>query len=294
MKILVTGANGQIGCEITQLALQQNHVLFACAKDQLDITNRSSTEHTLAAYAPDVVINTAAYTSVDRAEEEQTLAYAVNCKGIKNLALACQKHHIPLLHLSTDYIFSGDQHIPYLEEDTPAPLNIYGKSKWEGEKILREIHDQYIILRTSWIFSPFAHNFVKTMLTLARQRKNLAVVHDQIGCPTSAVSVARVLLTLAQRIHEGKQQWGTYHYCSSHPVSWFTFAEEIIRIGRTFFPLIVETLSPLSSKEYPTKATRPLYSVLNTQKLKKIYNIEPCQWETELTKVIPEMFQEII
>src|SRR3990167_1815235 len=250
MKILVTGAHGQIGREICELA-QHHHEVFAYPKSQLDINHPRQIEQSLSTCLPDVVINTAAYTAVDKAEQEYELAFAINREGVKNLALACKQYQIPLLHISTDYIFNGAKSFPYLEDDLASPLNIYGQSKWQGEEALRECYQQHIILRTSWVFGQFSHNFVKTILRLASEKKELRIVSDQIGCPTAAAAIAQTLLDIAQQIQYGKKFWGTYHYCSHPPVSWYEFAQEILNQGQIYLPLVTETVSPIKTEHYP-------------------------------------------
>src|SRR3990167_3788398 len=287
MKILVTCAQGQVGHAIYELAKQQySYQLFAFTKSQLDIVNKEKINQLLAAHTPDIVINTAAYTAVDKAEQEYELAFAINRDGVKNLAILCKQYQIPLFHISTDYIFDGTKTSPYMEEDPASPLNIYGQSKWQGEIALRECHEQHIILRTSWIFSQFGHNFVKTILHLAQQKKTLTIIEDQIGCPTPATAIAETLLNMAQQVYLGKRLWGTYHYCSDHAVSWYEFAKEIIQQGQQFFPLVTEQVLPISTTDYPTPAMRPKYSVLNTNKLKTTYNINACSWQKALSDII--------
>ncbi|OGT52677.1 MAG: dTDP-4-dehydrorhamnose reductase [Gammaproteobacteria bacterium RIFCSPHIGHO2_12_FULL_42_13] len=289
MRIFITGAHGQIGREICELA-KSHHEVFAFTRAQLDINHPDKINQSLSSCTPDVVINAAAYTAVDKAEQAYELAFAINRDGVINLALACKQYQIPLLHISTDYIFDGTKASPYLETDLASPVNIYGQSKWQGEVALREYYEQHIILRTSWVFGQYGQNFVKTILRLAKEKKELRIVTDQVGCPTSAAAIAQTLLDIAQQIQYGKKLWGTYHYCSSHPVSWFEFAQEIIQQAQPYLPLITEALTPITSKDYPTPAIRPQHSVLDTNKLKSAYNVDPCDWQEELTTVIAQHF----
>jgi len=195
--ILITGASGQVGHELAVASCPNQ--LIALTRDELDICNPFSIEQVFEIHQPDIVINAAAYTAVDKAEHESRKTYATNRDGVEKLAQACHSNHIPLLQLSTDYVFDGKKQGPYLEDDPIAPLGVYGDSKAAGEAVLRETLDEHIILRTSWVFSTSGNNFVKTMLRLGRERDELAIVNDQTGCPASARSIALVLLQIADR-----------------------------------------------------------------------------------------------
>ena len=228
--ILITGAGGQVGNELADSP--SNHRLTALTRRQLDITDRARIEAVFAELQPDLVINAAAYTQVDRAEQESELAYAINRDGVANLAAACASAGIPLLHLSTDYVFDGSLRRAYRETDAISPLGVYGESKAAGEIALRERLETHIVLRTSWVFSATGTNFVRTMLRLGRERERLGIVDDQRGCPTSAHSIAAALLCIADACLERDTiQWGTYHYCGRPATTWYGFAGNI-RAGR--------------------------------------------------------------
>lgn len=291
MKVVVTGANGQLGWSLAQRAGE--YEILAFDHDGLDITDAAAVQHTLENSGADVVINAAAYTAVDKAEQEPELAFAVNCQGPRHLASACADLQIPLLHVSTDYVFDGTKRGAYRENDPAAPLGVYGRSKWEGEEAVRQALAAHIILRVSWVFSEHGHNFVKTMLRLAGQREQLKVVADQQGCPTYAGDIATVLLTLAERVvlqqpvlaKEGdtlSSLWGTYHYCSTPPTTWHGFAQTIVALARAYEPLRVTEIMPISTQEYPTPAARPLNSVLDCTLLRARFGIEPNSWQTAL------------
>src|SRR3990167_2796944 len=227
-KILVTGGQGQIASALANHPLAENFTLKVCGREELDITQPATINEVIADFLPDIIVNTAAYTAVDKAEEEAGLADRTNHMGAGHIALACQKNQIKLLHLSTDYVFDGNKDGKYLEDDTADPLNIYGKSKWEGEEAIRHACPNHIILRVSGVFSEYGNNFLKTMLKLARERSTLRVVSDQMTCPTYAGDIAKAIFTICQQPSEQ----GTFHYCSAETVSWFNFAEVIIDTAR--------------------------------------------------------------
>ena len=267
MKILVTGINGQVGWELNRQAAKGARQIIGLDRVALDITDHQAVGHAVACHRPDLLINCAAYTAVDRAEEEEELAQAVNGDGPARLAEACRPRHIPLIHLSTDYVFDGTGVRPYLESDAVAPLGVYGRSKERGERRLREVLPEHVILRTSWVYGVHGHNFVKTMLRLARQHRQLKVVAYQWRCPTAAADLAGVLLTLADRIAAGTCHWGTYHCCGATVTTWHGFAEQLFALCQGRIPLKVEQVLAIASADYPTPAKRPAYSVLDCGKL---------------------------
>lgn len=253
MKLVVTGADGQLGRALRRCAPDAIGLDLAA----LDITDAAAVESTLRALAPDVVINAAAYTAVDKAESERDAAFAVNATGAGNLARACRR----LLHVSTDYVFDGTA--PIYAEDAPvAPLGVYGESKAAGE---REVHAAGgTVIRTSWLFEERGPSFVHTMLRLAQERDTLRVVADQHGCPTWADDLARALLVLAQR----ETLEATYHYCNDEPTTWHGFATAIIDEGRTHRALRCQRIEAITTAEYPTPARRPAHSVLDTTRIR--------------------------
>jgi len=295
MKILVTGAGGQIGQEwvalVEEWAREGRYVpcLIPLAKSDCDLRNPQQILYCLALHQPDVIINLAAYTAVDQAETECESAYAVNAEGVKNLALACKAYEVPIIHISTDYVFDGLSNSPYREDDLPAPLQVYGASKWAGEQCLQGIWYKHIILRVSWVFGQYGNNFVKKVLKNASERKALSVVADQWGCPTGARDLAEVLLILAEHVNTGQCQWGVFHYRGDKIVSWYTFAEAILSCGKAIFPLVCQQLSPVTTAHYPTLAIRPKYSVLDVRKIARAYGVKPASWALALDKMIQGM-----
>lgn len=280
--ILITGAGGQVGHELAHA--QGAYPLVALSRQQLDITDPSQIEAAFELHRPDLVINAAAYTQVDRAEAEAECAFAINRDAVANLASTCREAQVPLLHISTDYVFDGSKTGGYLETDPIAPIGVYGESKAEGEGVLQAALMQHIILRTSWVFSASGNNFVSTMLRLGKERDELGIVDDQHGCPTSARSIATALLTIADRYLRGESmEWGIYHYCNAPATTWHKFAIEIFGQAGGYENL---KLKPISTSEYPTAARRPLNSVLDCKLIEKVYGIRQVSWVDELRRNI--------
>lgn len=291
MKILVTGAHGQVGKELSVTASKLGHEVMTTGRIELDITEAQSVEIYIKNNLPDIVINAAAYTAVDKAEQQQDQAYAINHLGAKNIAIACAKHNIPLLHISTDYVFDGSKTEPYNEDDTVSPLGIYGKSKWQGEEVIRKQLKQYIILRVAWVFGAHGNNFVKTMLRLGKDRDELNVVADQFGGPSPAKNIAETLIRLAEKFEQNKNlQWGTYHYCGHSKTTWCEFAKEIFKQANEIGLLENEvTVNPITTSEYPTPAKRPSNSMLNCTKLLNTFGIEMPDWREAVNEVLTEL-----
>lgn len=291
MKILLTGANGQLGNEIKRLrGLTDGHQIIALGRADLDITDISAIQQTFDSYQPDIVINSAAYTQVDKAETEQQAAYAINAQGAGLLANACAAINIPIIHLSTDYVFNGQKSTAYVEEDLAAAINVYGTTKWQGEEQIRRIAAQHIILRVSWIYGFYGHNFVKTMLRLARAREALTIVADQRGCPTAAKEIAVAIQHIIESIANGQQKWGTYHFCNGPATSWYEFAQAIIANARNYESLQVDQIHPITTEDYPTPARRPANSELCCDKFINTFTYQPRSWHEVLPEVIKELY----
>lgn len=270
MSLLVTGAHGQVGRE---LAARAGPRAVALSRSELDLTHQDAVLDALRRLRPQAVINAAAYTAVDKAETETEAAFAANRDGPQNLALACRELGVPLLHLSTDYVFDGRKTAAYNELDTPNPQGVYARSKWAGEQRVREILAQHLILRVSWVFSAHGQNFLRTILRLAETRPALRIVADQHGGPTPAASIADALLQLANRIERGQPiSWGTYHYAGAPTTTWHGFANAIIEHA-TQQGLITTppSVQPITTAEYPLPAPRPQNSVFDcTQAIEKL------------------------
>lgn len=290
MHVLVTGATGQVGYELLRLA-PEGFTVAGFGSVELDITDAAVVEETVERETPALIINAAAYTAVDKAETESDLAYAVNRDGVANLAAAAAQRGIPLLHISTDYVFAGDAKTPYREDESPAPTGVYGASKLAGEKVLAEICANHLIMRTSWVFGAHGNNFVKTMLRLGQEREKLSVVADQHGCPTSAASIAWALWSLAEQYRaQGSLQWGLYHYAGVPACTWYDFAKNIFDVAHEFGLVSQKPmLDAIATEDFPTTAARPAWSVLDSSRLRHVHGIEPPDWRLDLRDVLTEL-----
>jgi len=282
MVVLVTGANGQLGQALQSISGINPQITFVfCSSSGLDITNLQSCIAVFEKYQPDYCINAAAYTAVDKAESETDKANLINVIGARNIAEVCKKSNAVLLHISTDFVFDGTSITPYTEEDMPNPTGVYGKTKLDGEKAIQEIWNKYFIIRTSWVYSQFGNNFMKTMLRLASERTHLSVVNDQIGTPTNAVDLAEVLIKMIQFCQTTPiEVFGIYNFSNEGQCSWYDFAKKIFEINS-----IKIDLQPISSASYPTPAQRPAYSVLDKSKIKKAFGVAIKNWEESLKTV---------
>jgi dTDP-4-dehydrorhamnose reductase len=288
MKILVTGASGQVGYCLQQQLIEANWDFIALTRSDLDISDANAVENIVTRVRPDIIINAAAYTAVDKAEQEQEIAYAINRDGPANLARAAKNINAAILHISTDYVFSGDATGTYLEEDATAPQGIYGQSKLQGEQAVVATNEKHIILRTAWVFGEHGNNFVKTMLRLGRTRDTLGIVADQEGGPTYAGDIAKALLAIAKHYAEGNpMHWGIYHYSGLPHISWFGFAQQIFaeaeRAG--IYEKPTPQLNAITTSEYPTPAKRPANSKLDCSKIERVFRLTPSNWQTALKNI---------
>jgi dTDP-4-dehydrorhamnose reductase len=277
--ILVTGGNGQLGSELRDIAPkhQDYNFLFTDVKD-LDITNHTAVTAFIKSNKINVIINCAAYTAVDKAESEPELSDAINHLAVANFAQIAKDKNIKLIHISTDYVFDGTNHKPYLETDVPNPQSVYGQTKLDGELAMQQINPvNSIIIRTSWVYSKFGNNFVKTMLRLAETRDEISVVADQVGTPTNAADLAKAILTILPQISNETVE--LFHYSNEGVCSWYDFAKAIFDINELDIKV-----TPIESAQYPTPAERPFYSVLNKKKIKEKYKITVPYWKDALIK----------
>jgi dTDP-4-dehydrorhamnose reductase len=290
MKWLITGADGQLGrCLQDRLANKAGHEVKATDAAQLDITDRQAVLDVVSAFAPDVVINAAAYTAVDKAESEAELALKVNAEASGYLAEACEQAGIWFAHVSTDYVFDGSANIAYRETDEVNPCSVYGATKLQGEQKVEAACSRYFILRTAWVFSEYGNNFVKTMLRLGRERDSLNVVADQFGCPTYAGDIADAIILMAGKALKGEVEAGIYHYAGDLAVNWWSFTREIhaqaVSMGKM---QASPALTAIPSSAYPTPAKRPEFSVLDCSKISRL-GISPSDWRVAIASVLSKL-----
>lgn len=283
LNVLVTGSKGQLGSELEELSSAYKHNFFFTDRDELDITIQENINRFVELNNINIIINCAAYTAVDKAESEVALALKINSKAVKSLAEVSKEKAIKLIHISTDYVFNGENFIPYVETDNTNPNSVYGESKLSGEKALLEINPRNsIIIRTSWVYSSFGTNFVKTMLRLGKEKELLGVIYDQVGTPTYARDLAKVILNILPKIKNDTVE--VYHYTNEGVLSWYDFAKEIMKMAK-----IDCKINPIETKEYPTPAKRPHYSLLNKVKIKEKFNIEIPYWKDSLSECLEKL-----
>lgn len=283
--ILVFGARGQVGRELVALSTARGVPVIGLSRQDADITNEITVRAALDVHRPAVVVNAAGYTSIDRAEREQELATAANVAGPAVLAAACAATGIPLIHLSCDHVFNGTKKSAYLENDKIAPLNVYGRTKAEGEAKVRELLPRHVILRTSWIYGPHGRNFLRNVLKLAAERDELRMVGDQIGCPTATVDLAEAIIVVARKLATEAKVSGTFHFAGNGATSWYGLASEIVQrqtifTGRT--PRVIE----IKLAEYPTSAKRALNCELDSARFRAVFGFAASPWKFRVAEVV--------
>ena len=286
--ILVTGANGQVGSEIKYLSKAYPFEFIFTGSADLDITNNDAVFKFFGEHEISHVINCAAYTAVDKAEEDKDQAVAVNVQGAMHLAQACTLRNIPLVHISTDYVYHNSQNTPFMEEDETNPQGVYAATKLEGEDVIKKIHPRSMIIRTSWVYSTFGNNFVKTMLRLGRDRDELNVIFDQIGSPTYARDLAKGILDILHKLEQGDVSDTafntTYHYSNEGVCSWYDFAKAIFELNK-----IECKVNPIVTAQYPTPAKRPPFSLLNKAKIRDAFGLKIPYWRDSLTAMLTHL-----
>ncbi len=281
--ILITGSNGQLGSEIRELSSNYSYNFFFTDRNNIDITSKDSIRSFCQTNNINVIINCAAYTAVDRAESDEINADLINRKAVKKLALVSSELNIKLIHISTDYVFDGKNFKPYIEEFQTNPQGVYGKTKLDGENEMRDINPKdSIIIRTSWVYSSFGNNFVKTILRLGREKESLGVIFDQVGTPTYARDLALTILDIIPKIINEKVE--IYNYSNEGVLSWYDFAKEIMRMAK-----LNCKINPIQTFEYPTPCARPHFSLLNKSKIKSTFNIEIPFWKDSLDECLKTM-----
>lgn len=283
--VLVIGADGQVGRAILRHQRLGARAIMGLTRQDLDLEDLNGAREQITGIAPSVVINAAAYTAVDKAESEQERAFAVNRDAPGHLAAICDALDVPLLHISTDYVFDGRKTGPYLEDDPIAPMGVYGASKAAGEALVRERHGRHVILRTAWVYAPYGTNFVRTILRLSAERPTLRVVDDQVGGPTPASAIADALLAIAADLNPDDRRWGTYHFCGTPSTSWCGFARAIVDAARVRGGAAPSPMA-ITTADYPTPARRPANSVLDCTKIKTAFGLVQPDWRQELPQCV--------
>ena len=286
MKILILGSQGQLGRCLYDQFSQTDYDLIYHSRADTDIADFTETSENLIALNPDIVVNATAYTAVDLAETHESLAYQVNHFAVDNLASQCEKIGSFLIHVSTDYVFDGTASRPYKEEDKTNPKSVYGASKLAGEIAIQRTDCRFLIIRTSWVFSEYGNNFVKTMLRLGAERETLSIVGDQIGCPTYAQDIASLIVDLIPRIEKGSVESGVYHFCGDTACSWYQFAKEIFAQADQLGYRTPKQVQSIATKDYPTPAKRPGYSVFDCTKIENTFNISRSNWRFGIDRVL--------
>lgn len=293
MTILVIGSNGQVGTELGILMKQKGRDAILVDLPEINITSLDSVKQFVNKPEIQLVVNAAAYTAVDKAESEPELAFAVNAEGPGLIADACRRKDIPLIHISTDYVFDGTKSTPWTEDDPVSPIGIYGQSKAKGDVLVAGQLEKHVILRTSWVCSAHGANFVKTMLRLGRERETIRVVDDQTGCPTFAGDIAEAIDSIIDCYETGQEMpWGMYHYCGKDAVTWYGFAQEIFRQAGQYWKFKLKSLLPIPTSEYPTPTARPMYSVLDCSKINTKFGISPNPWQAGLEKALTDLYRQ--
>jgi len=278
--ILVTGSKGQLASEIKTLSISYSYNFFFTNREELDIINFRNIEKYIKEYNIDIIINCAAYTSVDKAETQIELSNKINNLAVNNLAQISKEKNIKLIHISTDYVFDGKNFKPYIETDYTSPQCVYGQTKLNGEKAIQKINPKNsIIIRTSWVYSSFGNNFVKTIILLGKNKDNLGIIFDQVGTPTYARDLAQIILDILPKIDNKGVE--IYHYSNEGVVSWYDFAKEIMHMTK-----LDCIINPIETIDYPTPAKRPYYSLLNKNKIKKEFNISIPYWKDSLSSCL--------
>lgn len=282
MKVLVTGSNGQLGSELKDLvSVYPGFEFVFLDRNDLDLIDLSQVDRIFDQHQPSFFINCAAYTAVDKAEEDQERALLINAQAVERIAANCKKHECRLIHISTDYVFNGISDQPFQVDDLKGPLNIYGKTKLAGEELAQKENEEVIIIRTSWVYSSYGKNFVKTMMRLMQEKESINVVNDQLGSPTYAADLAQAIMEI---LRSGKWIPGIYHFSNEGIISWYDFAVEIKALIHSYC-----LVNPVGSDSYPTPAQRPRYSALNIDKIRQTYSISPRNWKESLGECVRKL-----
>jgi dTDP-4-dehydrorhamnose reductase len=294
-RIFIAGKHGQVAQALGRAYKLRSDNVVMVGRSNISVTNASDLLSAVMAFNPDVVINAAGYTAVDKAEDDKEAAFAINRDGARFVAAAAKAAGVPVIHLSTDYVFDGGKPAPYVETDPTNPLNVYGESKLAGEVAVASCSSNYVILRTSWVCSPIGHNFVKTMLRLAHDRDEVAVVDDQWGCPTFAADLAAVIVSIGDKLASADDRsrfCGIYHASGAGETTWYRFAREIMAQSAAKGGSACRVRA-IASREYPTRAKRPAYSCLDCSKIKRVFDITPAGWQISLEACLDVLIEKM-
>ena len=280
MKILILGCKGQLGLCLNDQLVNEEYEVFNTSRYQIDISNLEVTKDKILQISPDVIVNASAYTAVDQAEEKEEAADLINNVAVKNIASICNDLNCWLIHISTDYVYDGSSHFPYIETDKPNPIGIYGQTKLNGDIAIQQSGCKYIIIRTSWVYSEYGNNFLKTMIALGLERDELSIVSDQIGCPTYAQDIAKVIILILKNLYRKDDVVGIYNYAGSHGCSWAEFAGDIFKEAiKNNIIQDIPKITEIKTSDFPTLAKRPMYSILNCSKINKVFEIKPSDYK---------------
>ena len=289
MKILVLGSKGQLGqCLKDQFTITEHDVVYK-SREEIDIAEFEATKARMVEISPDIVINSMAYTAVDKAEEEHQVADRINHLAVANISNICNQMECWLIHISTDYVFNGNSEIPYKEDSPTHPQSVYGSSKLKGEVAIEVSGCKYLIIRTAWIFSEYGNNFLKTMLRLGANHDELSIVGDQVGCPTYAQDIAKSIVSILSCLDLKNSLSGIYHYCGDEPCSWYDFACSIFLEAEVQGLKIPSHVKSITTKNYPTPAIRPSYSVLDCTKIENVFDVTRSNWRDGIKIVIDRL-----
>ena len=289
MKVLVLGCKGQLGRCLNDQLINTNYEVTYTSRDQIDIANFEESRIKITHIAPDVIINASAYTAVDKAENDRVTADLINHLAVDNLAAICFESGCWLIHISTDYVFDGNSTVPYLELDKTNPQGVYARTKLEGELAIKSSGCKYLIIRTAWVFSEYGNNFLKTMLRLGAVRDELSIVGDQIGCPTYAQDIAKVIIAMMTKVNEASSTSGTFHYCGDQLCSWYEFARVIFEEAKMSGLQTPGLIHSIQTSHYPTAAERPGYSALDCHKIKNTFGVNTSDWKLGVKNVLSNL-----
>lgn len=292
MKVLVLGSKGQLGCCLYDQLIKTDYEVVCASRDDIDIGDLVALSVNISSIRPDIVINASAYTAVDKAEDDRQTVDLINHLAVAHVANICRELNCWLVHVSTDYVFDGTANTPYTEEDKTNPQSIYGESKLKGELAIQLSGCKYIVIRTAWVFSEYGNNFLKTMLQLGIDRDELRIVGDQVGCPTYAQDIAKAIVSMLPSLNSRKSASGVFHYCGDQPCSWYEFAQAIFSEVKALGFKVPSHINSIETTEYPTRAVRPAYSILECSKIGSSFGIVRSNWRNGMRQALYKLHKK--